>query len=208
MAGLIYVFDAYCGWCWGFSATMTSLADRHPELPIDVISGGLMTGPRRRPLRDFGYIADANERVTRLTGARFGKGFRKLFHQGDFVMDSEAAARAVAALRAGAEGGRMVAITGAYQRHYFTHGNDLGAPETVRAVADEFGLDAEAVLRDYASPGSLQAAEADFHRAQVLGAEGFPTLLATLDGRYGVIARGAATLEQVEGTLRQNGIAA
>lgn len=208
MAGLIYVFDAYCGWCWGFSATMTSLAARHPDLPIDVVSGGLMTGPRRRPLRDFGYIADANERITELTGARFGEGFQKLYDQGEFVMDSEAAARGVAALRANAEAGHMVPITGAYQRHYFTDGDDLGSPGTLRAVAEEFGLDAEGVLRDYASPGSLQAAEADFHRAHVLGAEGFPTLLATLDGRYGVIARGAATLADVEGTLRRIGFAA
>lgn len=205
MGGLIYVFDAYCGWCWGFSATMTAVADRHPHLRVDVVSGGLMTGTRKHPLRDFGYIADANKRITQLTGARFGKGFQKVFKHGEFVMDSEAAARGVAALRAGAEGGPMTAIAGSYQRRFFVDGEDLGDPATVGAVAEEFGLDAAAVLEDFASPGSLQAAEADFHRAQVLGAEGYPTLIASHDGQYGVVARGAATLEHVEGILRRIG---
>ncbi|MGW7210819.1 DsbA family protein, partial [Streptomyces sp. NPDC054837] len=37
---LVYVFDAYCGWSHGFSGTLREAVSRHPELPVEVVSGG------------------------------------------------------------------------------------------------------------------------------------------------------------------------
>ncbi|MGX1479308.1 UNVERIFIED_CONTAM: hypothetical protein RKD50_008116 [Streptomyces canus] len=53
---LVYVFDAYCGWSHGFSATLSEIVSRHPDLPVEVVSGGLFTGGRRVPIREFGYV--------------------------------------------------------------------------------------------------------------------------------------------------------
>ena len=43
----VYVFDAYCGWSYGFAPTLAEIVRRHPELDVEVVSGGLFTGPRR-----------------------------------------------------------------------------------------------------------------------------------------------------------------
>ena len=51
---LVYVFDAYCGWSHGFSATLRQITARHPELPVEVASGGLFTGDRRRKVLEIG----------------------------------------------------------------------------------------------------------------------------------------------------------
>src|SRR5215216_4412088 len=96
---LVYVFDAYCGWSHGFSDTLREVVSRHPGLPVEVVSGGLFIGERRVPMSDFGFIGEANAEISRLTGARFGEGYQRLAAEGSFVMDSEAAARGVAALR-------------------------------------------------------------------------------------------------------------
>ncbi len=46
---LVYVFDAYCGWSYGFAPTLAELVRRHPDLDVEVVSGGLFTGSRRVP---------------------------------------------------------------------------------------------------------------------------------------------------------------
>jgi putative protein-disulfide isomerase len=41
---LIYVWDAYCGWCYGFSKSLRAFYKNHPDIPLEVISGGLFQG--------------------------------------------------------------------------------------------------------------------------------------------------------------------
>ena len=131
---LVYVFDAYCGWSHGFSSTLREVTDRHPELPVEVVSGGLFTGARRVPIREFGYVAGANAKIHELTGAEFGDGYERLIADGSFVMDSTAAARGVAALRQVAPH-RAVELAMAVQRAFYVDGLSLSAADTYRTVA-------------------------------------------------------------------------
>jgi putative protein-disulfide isomerase len=193
---LVYVFDAYCGWSHGFSPTLLEIAARHPELPVEVVSGGLFTGTRRVPIRDFGYIDGANAKISELTGAEFGAGYRQLVADGSFVMDSEAA-RGMAALRQAAPE-RAAALAATLQHAFYVDGRSLSDPETYREVAEAAGLDADAVVAAFQSPA---AAEADFRRAAELGVSSFPTLLAVDGGTTAVLARGNATADEIDHRL-------
>jgi putative protein-disulfide isomerase len=196
---LVYVFDAYCGWSHGFSRTMAEVAARHPELPVEVVSGGLFTGTRRVPIREFGYVQGANAQISELTGAEFGAAYDRLIADGSFVMDSESAARGMAALRQAAPE-RAVELAAALQHAFYVDGLSLSEPETYRTIAKAAGLDADAVTAAFEAPTT--AVEAEFDRAGRLGVTGFPTLLAVHDdGRHTVLARGRATLDQVESRL-------
>ncbi|MFJ9909285.1 DsbA family protein [Streptomyces sp. NPDC101152] len=193
---LVYAFDAYCGWSHGFSPTLREVVSRHPDLPVEVVSGGLFTGPRRVPIREFGYVQGANARIAELTGAEFGEAYERLIADGSFVMDSEAAARGVAALRRAAPD-RAPELATALQQAFYVDGLSLSDPATYRKVAAEAGLDADAVVAAFESPEADRAAADDFHRAAELGVTGFPTLLAVEDDRVTVLARGQATAEEV-----------
>src|SRR3954466_15186859 len=114
----VYVFDAYCGWAYGFAPTLDELVRRHPDLEVEVVSGGLFTGPRRVPIREFGYVQGANAKITALTGVEFGSGYERVIADGSFVMDSEAAARGVAALRQAAPD-RIVELAGVLQHRFY-----------------------------------------------------------------------------------------
>lgn len=197
---LVYVFDAYCGWSHGFSGTLREVTARHPELPVEVVSGGLFTGPRRVPIREFGYVQGANAKIAELTGAEFGEGYDRLIADGSFVMDSEAAARGVAALRQTAPD-RATELATALQHAFYVDGLDLSDPATYRTVAEAAGLDAEAVLAAFAAPGTRTAAEADFRRAAALGVTGFPTLLAVDGDSVTPLAYGHATADEVDERL-------
>lgn len=192
---LVYVFDAYCGWSHGFSPTLLEVVARHPDLPVEVVSGGLFTGTRRTPIRGFDHVQGANAAITRVTGAEFGAAYEALVADGSFVMDSEDAARGFAALRAAAPH-RAVELAVALQRAFYLDGHSLSTPDTYRKVADAAGLDADAVVAAVQS-----ATTADFDRAAELGVTGFPTLLAVHGGTTAVLARGHATADQVDQRL-------
>ncbi|MFJ9898228.1 DsbA family protein [Streptomyces sp. NPDC091280] len=192
---LVYVFDAYCGWSHGFTPTLREVAARHPGLPVEVVSGGLFTGSRAVPIREFGYVQGANAQIAELTGAEFGAAYERLIADGSFVMDSEAAARGVAALRQVAPG-RAAELAGALQHAFYVDGLSLSDPATYRKVAEAAGLDAEAVVAAFES--AQGAAAEDFHRAAALGVTGFPTLLAVDGEHVTVLARGHATADEVD----------
>jgi putative protein-disulfide isomerase len=197
---LVYVFDAYCGWSHGFAATLAETVRRHPDLDVEVVSGGLFTGPRRVAIREFGYVQGANAKISELTGARFGRGYARLIADGSFVMDSEAAARGIAALRRAAPD-RIVELAAALQHAFYVDGLSLSAPDTYRGVAEGHGLDPDGVAAAFASPGAAAAAREDFARAAHLGIQGFPTLLAIEGGHSVTLATGHATADQIDQRL-------
>ncbi|MGN9846126.1 DsbA family protein [Nonomuraea sp. H19] len=197
---LVYVFDAYCGWSHGFSRTMRDVAARHPDLPVEAVSGGLFTGARRVPIREFGYVQGTNARISELTGAEFGEGYQRLIADGSFVMDSEAAARGVAALRQAAPE-HAVELAAALQRAFYVDGHSLSEPETYRRLAEDAGLNADALVAAFEAPAARASAEADFRRAAELGVAAFPTLLAVADDRAVTLASGNATADEVDQRL-------
>jgi putative protein-disulfide isomerase len=193
---LVYVFDAYCGWSHAFSGTLRAVTERHPDLPVEVVSGGLFTGARRVPIAEFGFIKDANVQVTARTGARFGDAFNRVLDEGEFVMDSEAAARGVIALREAAPD-RAAELAIAVQEAFFHDGRSLSDPETFRGIAAGFGLDADAVVAAFHSAQP----EVDFERAARFGVNGFPTLIAVTGSQAYALARGHAGADEVEQRL-------
>ncbi|MEU9172973.1 DsbA family protein [Streptomyces sp. NPDC048420] len=193
---LVYVFDAYCGWSHGFSATLREVVARHPDVPVEVVSGGLFTGSRRVPIREFGYVQGANAQIAELTGAEFGAGYERLIADGSFVMDSEAAARGVAALREAAPE-RAAELATAVQEAFYVDGLSLSDPATYRKIAADTGLDAEAVAAAFQSAEAPHTAADDFHRSAGLGVTGFPTLLAVDGDRAVPLARGRASADEI-----------
>ena len=91
---LIYCYDAYCGWCYGFSPVMKKIATQYSNhFDIEVLSGGMMIGEGKMPIEKIGpYIQGAYKRVEELTGIQFGEDF--LWHinnpdKSDWIMNSE-----------------------------------------------------------------------------------------------------------------------
>lgn len=195
---LVYVFDAYCGWSHAFSGTLETVIARHPDLPVEVVSGGLFTGARRVPIREYGFIKGANAQITERTGATFGEAFDALLADGSFVMDSEAAARGLIALRQVAPD-RAAELAVAMQKAYFHDGLSLSNAKTYRVIADAFGLDSDAVVSAFKNA----VPETDFDRAAQLGVSSYPTLIAVRENKAFVLARGHATADEIEERLAQ-----
>jgi putative protein-disulfide isomerase len=201
---LIYVFDAYCGWCFGFGPALREFATNHAgQVEVEVVSGGLFVGQPLAPLRSMPYVAQANERIAQLTGARFGDGYGRLVEDGSFVMDSGAAAVGFATLRAEAPAQLALDLAAAMQRAFYVDGLSLSDPATYQRISRSHHLDDAAVAARLGTPATAATAKADFERARSLGVSAFPTLLvptstgtARLGGPTSTASQLAAALDQ------------
>ncbi len=70
-------------------------------------------------------------------------------------------------------------------RKFYGEGQDIGSWDVLRAVAEEVGLDAEAMKREIESGKYTTAVEAQISEAYALGITGVPTYV--LNDRYAVV---------------------
>ncbi|HZG71864.1 MAG TPA: DsbA family protein [Chondromyces sp.] len=197
---LIYVWDAYCGWCYGFSKSLQAFHENHPELPLTVLSGGLFVGNKKLPIASFSHIPEANKRISQLTGAEFGTPYQTLLEEGTFVMDSEAAAKGLSALRFFAPE-RAYYLSSSIQRAFYYEGKSLSDPATYREIAIANNLDPEAVLARFEDVASTKDAHADFAKVQQLGVQSYPILLLQKGDEFIGLGGGVMTAEKIETRL-------
>jgi putative protein-disulfide isomerase len=73
-ATVIYCYDAYCGWCYGFSPVIKRLwSEFRDRCSFEVLSGGLILPDRPLPVSaTAAYVQKAYKNVEELTGVTFG----------------------------------------------------------------------------------------------------------------------------------------
>jgi putative protein-disulfide isomerase len=176
-AEMIYVTDAYCGWCYGFGPTLHAFyeANRH-RVPFRVISGGMFVGELRLPIRSYDHTEEVNARIAQRMGVTFGDPYKALLREGSYVQDSEIAAAGLAALRDQAQD-LSIEFISAMQRAFYRDGLNLSDAETYAMIARDYGLDSERVVSFFTGPEGVAAARQDFSLALELGVSSYPTLL-------------------------------
>src|SRR5687768_1092671 len=72
-----YCYDAYCGWCYGFSPVIHRLAKEYENtIEIEVLSGGMILPASPRPISvTASYIQQEYVSVEERTGIKFGKDY-------------------------------------------------------------------------------------------------------------------------------------
>lgn len=198
---LIYVWDAYCGWCYGFSKSLQAFHENHPEIPLTVLSGGLFVGERSQPIGSYTHIPEANKRISQLTGAEFGAPYQTLLEEGNFVLDSEAAARGFSALRFLAPE-RAYYLAADMQRAFYYEGKSLSDPATYRDIAITNNLNPEEVLARFEDEASKKDAQEDFTKVQQLGVHSYPTLILQKGDEFIGLGGGVMTAEKLEVRLK------
>ncbi len=199
---LIYVWDAYCGWCYGFSNSLRTFHQNHLELPIEVLSGGLFIDDRSQAMAAYPHIPEANKRIAQLTGAEFGAPYNKLVNDGTFIMDSEAAAIGFSALRSLAPE-QEVNLAAAMQRAFYYEGKSLSDIQTYQDIAKQLNLDEQKVIDRIINPETRDLVQQEFVAASNLGARSYPTLFLKKDNTLYPLGGGAMTADKLEENYAQ-----
>ena len=197
---LIYFADPMCSWCWGFAPTITAIESHFgPSLPIRIIMGGLRPGTTR-PMRekDKTYIREHWEHVHKMTDQPFDFTF---FEREGFVYDTEPAARAVIAVRRLAPASALTYLK-FVQQAFYAEGRDTTDAQVLAELAGDLGLDPDAVMREWQSELAIEATRADFTITRKTGINGFPALLAGIDGEaFKLVTTGYQSWDDMEPAL-------
>jgi len=187
-----YVFDALCGWCYGFSPTMQRIAAQYKDkLQFEVISGGMVTGQRIGPIGQVaGFIRTAYKDVERTTGTKFGPGFLQgTLAKGTATFSSIEPAKALATFRNHKPHEALAFAHSLQHAIYF----DGVAPTDLDAFADlaaKQGIEKAGFLKEARSREVEQQMLKEFRTSDSLGVQGFPTLFLMRNGKLVKLSEG------------------
>src|SRR5688500_1446586 len=74
---IIYCFDAYCGWCYGFSSQIKKLACAYADsFHFEVLSGGMILPEKPVHIsQTAAYIYQTYPQVEEVSGVKFGEDY-------------------------------------------------------------------------------------------------------------------------------------
>ncbi len=203
---LIYCYDAYCGWCYGFSPVIKKIAATYKDkLEIEVLSGGMMIGESKMPIEKIGpYIQDAHKRVEELSGIKFGEDF--LWHvfnpdKSDWIMNSEKPAVALCIFKEIFPERQLEFATDLqYALNY--EGRDLDDDEAYRHLLEKYNLPEADFYGKLKSPEYKEKAYYEFSLCKQLQVTGYPTvLLQTGETKFYLVARGFTAYDDVNARI-------
>ncbi|MEO5910401.1 MAG: DsbA family protein [Pelobium sp.] len=197
---LIYVYDALCGWCYGFSDVMKTIYENHKDdFNFEVISGGMVLGEREGPITNMSALIKSHyPRVEETSGVKFGEPFIKALDEGGIYLSSEKPSIALAVFKS-YHPEKAVLFAHSLQKTLNFEGKDLTVDETYRDLAINFGIDPDEFVLKLNSEEFKQAAYYDFALAKQLQVTGYPAaFIKTGDRNFHMIAKGYADLETME----------
>ena len=200
---IIYCYDAYCGWCYGFSRVIKNIWQRYNQaFDFETLSGGMIPENATRHIGAIAsYIRDAYKTVEQTTGVKFGEDF--LWHirnpdLSDWFPNSEMPAIAMAIFREKFPAA-TIGFAADLQDALYSEGRDLTDKEAYRHLVEKYDMDADDFYSKLADPAYKEKAHYDFSLVKQLGVTGFPCVFLQLeDSKLYMIARGFCDSSSIE----------
>ncbi len=200
---IIYIYDALCGWCYGFSPEVKKLEKTwRDKLPFEVLSGGMVPATRAHPLSTMAaYIKNAHKQVEQLSGVKFGSAFlNDTLNSTTLVMNSEPPALALSiAKKHYPELG--VSFAHEIQYSFYYEGHDLNAEETYKNIAKKLDMQTALFSNFKENEQAIADTIEEFRVVQHLGVSGFPSLLLQQGEQLQWLSRGYSSYEQINEKL-------
>ena len=204
---LIYCYDAYCGWCYGFGPVMNKIEEKFKaQVDIEVLSGGMMIEENTAPIERIApFIKSSYKRVEDMTGIKFGDDF--LWHinnpqQSDWVMNSEKPAIALCIFKEyNPEQQLSFASDMQYALNY--EGRDLDDDEAYRQLLYKYDINVDEFYSKLHNEEYKQQAYYEFALCRQLQVTAFPAvLMQTSETKFHLLASGFTPYEVMEERIK------
>lgn len=199
-AEILYVQDALCGWCYGFSPVIEQIRERFgDELKLAPVHGGLWPGSKARKMDQalVSHLRAGMPKVTAATGQVFGAEFREnIVNNSQFIYDTEPAARAAIVMRDFSPEHELDFIKD-IQTDFFLRGHDPTRSETFLPIVARYGIESGQFMARYDSIQAIADTQRDFAQSAAWGVTVLPTLLYRRNGRVTIVSSGSCTLDHL-----------
>lgn len=197
---LIYCYDAYCGWCYGFSPVMKKVEEAYKDrLQIEVLSGGMVLPEQPVHIGATAeYIKGAYKTVEDYTGIKFGEDY--LWHinhpdQSDWFPSSEKPAIALCIFKE-LFPDQQVSFASDLQYSLHYEGRDLTDNEAYRHLLEKYNIPVDDFYSKLASEEYKEKAYYEFQLCKQLQVTGFPQVLMQLtESKFHLLAKGYTDYE-------------
>jgi putative protein-disulfide isomerase len=212
---LIYCYDAYCGWCYGFSKVITTIEKEFKkEFEFEVLSGGMILPKKPVHIEATAhYIKEAYKTVEEYSGVKFGDDY--LWHinnpdLSDWFPNSEKPAIALCIFKEYYPE-RQVEFAADLQYALHFEGRDLTDDEAYRHLLEKYSIQTEAFYEKLKSDAYKQKAHYEFALCKQLQVTGYPCVLIQLsESKFYLLSRGYTSYEnikaRIENILSENNI--
>lgn len=199
---LIYVGDPMCSWCYGFSPELDKVRAAFPDVPFEMVMGGLRAGGTESmgELKEFLY--DHWIDVQKASGQKFNFA---ILDKKDVMYDTEPACRAVIIANQ-IKPGVAYEYFKAVQESFYFHNNLPKDIDTYIHIAEKFSIDPEKFHRRFIDKQAKADSYSEFDLANTLGVKGFPTLIAKIDGKLYLVTNGYRKGEEIIKLLKGRGL--
>jgi putative protein-disulfide isomerase len=200
---LIYCYDAYCGWCYGFSAVIKKIEEQFKgQLEFEVFSGGMILASEAKHISvTAGYIQQAYKGVEEYTGIQFGADY--LWHinhpeLSDWYPNSEKPAIALCIFKEFYPE-RQIEFAADLQYALHFEGRDLCDDEAYRHLLEKYSIQPETFYTKLKSEAYKEKAYYEFALCKQLQVTGYPAVLIQVaDTKFHLLARGYTSFEELK----------
>ncbi|MCC5921618.1 MAG: DsbA family protein [Cyclobacteriaceae bacterium] len=199
---IYYVYDAYCGWCYGQSASMREVYEALKEdYCFHVYSGGMIRGARVGSMASMAnYILEAIPRLEEMTGTKVGNAYKTALREDSIHADSLPPAIALTAFNHLSDGDNLY-FAGDIQKLLFEEAKDLNDMSNYTALAVKHGLDAEKFEEVIADEQTRKYAQEDFAIVESWGVNSFPSVVLEYKDELFLVAQGYRDKESIIKTI-------
>ena len=202
MSTLIYCYDAYCGWCYGFSEVMKKIYSEYKNrLEFEVLSGGMILPEEPVSIGATAkYIESAYPRVEEITGIKFGEDY--LWHikhpdVSDWYPDSLKPAIALCVFKDYYPDQQILFASDLQYALHF-EGRDLTDNEAYRLLLDKYNIPAEEFYEKLDDEEYEDRAKYEFSLCKQLNVTGFPAVFIQLsETKFYQVAQGFIDYESL-----------
>ncbi|SRR5665213_684153 len=204
---LIYCYDAYCGWCYGFSEEIKKIFSEYKNMmEFEVLSGGLILPEEPVPIAASAkFIESGYKKVENLTGAKFGEDY--LWHirhpdQSDWFPNSEKPAIALCIFK---EYFPEQQVSFAADLQYALHfeGRDLTDDEAYSLLLEKYNIPGEEFYERLLDEEYKEHAYYEFALCKQLNVTGFPSIFIQLSERkFHQVAQGYTKFETLDERIK------
>jgi putative protein-disulfide isomerase len=199
---IYYCYDAYCGWCYGFSPVITSLRDNYRgRIVFETLSGGMIPRESARHIGQIAaYVKDAYKIVEDTTGVTFGEDY--LWHirnpeLSDWFPHSEKAAIALTIFKEYMPE-KSVECAAELQKALHLEGRDLTDDEAYRHLLEAWGIPDDEFYTKLKDEKYLDKARYEIELVRQLRVTGFPAvLMQTGDLKFYLVSKGYTDLDTI-----------
>lgn len=203
MKTLIYCYDAYCGWCYGFSEVIKNIFSEYKnKIAFEVLSGGMiLPGEPVAIAATAKYIESIYPRVEEITGIKFGEDY--LWHikhpeTSDWFPNSEKPAIALCVFK-DYYPDQQVSFAADLQYALHFEGRDLTDDEAYRLLLDKYNITTEEFYEKLNDEEYKEQAYYEFDLCSQLKVTGFPAVFIQLnDTKFHMVAQGYTDYETLK----------